>query len=248
MRRWSTVPEPVAEYAGEGNSGELNAAPATPAPSTPKRPETVAGEKARFVTRSAGLGEGWCQIRSTDTFNGGGSFPWKWLYNTIGNSRWQWPARYGVTLYGLNYSYWTFDPRRGAGAGHEFSDSHHPIVAMIGPVNYYLLRAGELNLTVPTVPTGALFLTAAPSLYALFSDGSSVRLRARSMTCIDQTIGEATCWSRLSYHAGLCRREDGFPAIRRWRHWKFSPWPASRAVHAARSIGCELIGPSQPRR
>ncbi len=198
------APQPVAQDAGEGNSGDLNAAPATPAPSTPRRPETVPGDKARFITRSAGLGV-LAAIRSTDNFNGGGSFPWKWLYNTIGNSRWQWPARYGVTLYGSNDGYWNFlIPGVGLVPVTNFQILITLFVVVIGPVNYYLLRRwGKLNLTVLTVPTGALFLTAALLLYALFSDGLSVRLRARSMTRIDQTIGEATCWSRLSYYAGL---------------------------------------------
>ena len=52
-------------------------------------------------------------------------------------------------------------------------------VVVIGPVNYYSLRRwGKLNLTVLTVPTGAIFLTAALLLYALLSDGLGVRLRA----------------------------------------------------------------------
>src|SRR5262249_52995300 len=77
-------------------------------------------------------------------------------------------------------------------------------VIVLGPVNYYVLRRfGKLNLTVLTVPVGALLAAAALLLYALVEDGLSVRARARSFTQLDQRNGEAACWSRLSFYAGL---------------------------------------------
>ncbi|HEY2881169.1 MAG TPA: hypothetical protein VGJ15_02020, partial [Pirellulales bacterium] len=77
-------------------------------------------------------------------------------------------------------------------------------VIAIGPVNYYVLRRmGKLNLTVLIVPASALAITGALLIYALVADGLSVRVRARSFTHIDQKNGEAVCWSRLSYYAGL---------------------------------------------
>jgi hypothetical protein len=39
--------------------------------------------------------------------------------------------------------------------------------------------------------------------YALAIDGMGVRVRARTFTQIDQRRGEAACWSRISYYAGL---------------------------------------------
>jgi hypothetical protein len=39
--------------------------------------------------------------------------------------------------------------------------------------------------------------------YALLSDGLSTTARVRSFTTLDQTTGEAACWARLSYYAGL---------------------------------------------
>jgi len=39
--------------------------------------------------------------------------------------------------------------------------------------------------------------------YASLADGFATRVRARSLTWIDQRRGQAACWTRLSYYAGL---------------------------------------------
>jgi hypothetical protein len=58
-------------------------------------------------------------------------------------------------------------------------------------------------LTVLTVPIGALLVTGGLLVYALVEDGLSVRVRALSYTHMNQRSGEASCWARLSYYAGL---------------------------------------------
>ena len=172
----AAVGEPQTSVVGDTDNGAV------------KRPaDAVRSDQARSVTRRCGLGMV-AAIASTDQFDRGETFPWKWLYNTIGALRWQWPARYGTSIYGTNDSFWNFlIPGVGLVPVTSFQILITLFVVVIGPVNYYLLRRwGKLNLTVLTVPTGALFLTAALLLYALVSDGLSVRLRARSMTHIDQ--------------------------------------------------------------
>lgn len=77
-------------------------------------------------------------------------------------------------------------------------------VLVIGPLNYWLLkRAGRLHLLVLTVPAAAAAMTALLFAYALLSDGFDTTVRARSFTSLDQRKGEAACWTRLSYYAGL---------------------------------------------
>jgi hypothetical protein len=77
-------------------------------------------------------------------------------------------------------------------------------VIFIGPLNYmYLRRRGKLHLMIVTVPLCAAVVTFSLFAYALVSDGLGVRVRARSYTQIDQRRGEAVCWSRLCYYAGL---------------------------------------------
>ncbi|MEX2317823.1 MAG: hypothetical protein WD669_11765 [Pirellulales bacterium] len=77
-------------------------------------------------------------------------------------------------------------------------------VLLIGPVNYLLLkRYRQLHLLVLTVPLAAALLTIALFVYALASDGLNTKVRVRSFTTLDQRSGEAACWARLSYYAGL---------------------------------------------
>jgi hypothetical protein len=77
-------------------------------------------------------------------------------------------------------------------------------VLLIGPLNYWLLsRAKRLYLLVLTVPLGAAAVTLLLFCYAFLADGLATQVRARSVTMLDQTSGEAVSWSRLSYYAGF---------------------------------------------
>lgn len=77
-------------------------------------------------------------------------------------------------------------------------------VLVIGPLTYWvLLRANRLYLILFTVPLTALALTSALFAYAFLSDGLDTNVRVRSYAYLDQSTGEAVCWSRLSYYAGL---------------------------------------------
>ena len=80
-------------------------------------------------------------IASTDQFDQGEKFPWKWLYNTIGALRWQWSCATGSTLYGTNENFWNFlIPGVGLVPVTSFQILITLFVIVIGPVNYYLLR------------------------------------------------------------------------------------------------------------
>jgi hypothetical protein len=167
--------------------------------------DTVPPADARFITRPCGLGL--VVAIPTDQSLGSrtGPYPWQWLFNTIGPQRWQWSQRWGVSLYQNNNDFWNLlIPGVGLVPVFQFQVLITLFVVFLGPVNYYLLRHwGKLNLTVLTVPAGALLVTGALLSYALIADGLSVRVRARSFTHIDQRDGEATCWTQLSYYAGL---------------------------------------------
>ena len=74
----------------------------------------------------------------------------------------------------------------------------------IGPLNYWLLkRSRKLPLLLVTVPIASLAATLLLLAYGFFQDGIGIQLRARSLTLLDQRAGEATCWTRLSYYAGV---------------------------------------------
>jgi len=77
-------------------------------------------------------------------------------------------------------------------------------VIVIGPLNYWLLRRwGRLHLFLFTVPLAALVTSLTLLGYALLSDGLGARLRARSLTRLDQKSGTAASLARLSYYVGL---------------------------------------------
>ncbi len=77
-------------------------------------------------------------------------------------------------------------------------------ILAIGPLNYWLLkRRQRLPLMLLTVPAAALVTTAILFAYGFVADGFGVRVRARSITILDQRLGEAVCWARLSYYAGI---------------------------------------------
>jgi hypothetical protein len=183
------------------NATDANASPLNSLRNALQNAPTIAD--APFITRKCGLGLV-TAIRSEDNFTGD-NFNWTWLYQTIGSQRWQWYQRWGVSLNQPNGDFYSFlIPGVGLAPVMQFQFLITLFVLAIGPLNYYLLRRwGKLNLTVLTVPLGALAVSGALLLYALIADGLSVRVRARSITQIDQRTGQAECWSRISYYAGL---------------------------------------------
>jgi hypothetical protein len=75
---------------------------------------------------------------------------------------------------------------------------------LIGPFNYWILkRYKRLQLLVLTVPFAAGIATTGLFAYAIVSDGFATKVRVRSYTTLDQQTGEAACWARMSYYAGL---------------------------------------------
>jgi hypothetical protein len=168
--------------------------------------DSVPRGDAPFLTRSRGVGMV-VAIRSDPSNRNftANNFTWPWLLNTIGSNRWNWRERWGVSLYVQNDHFWDFlIPGVGLVPVVQFQVLITLFVIAIGPVNYYLFkRLGKLNLMVLTVPAGALAVTSSLLIYAVIADGFSVRARARSYTHIDQRSGEAQCWTRLSYYAGL---------------------------------------------
>ncbi|MDH3719092.1 MAG: hypothetical protein OES79_13320, partial [Planctomycetota bacterium] len=116
-----------------------------------------------------------------------------------------WSIRHGVSFDQGSQDFWTMlIPDVGLAPIGEFRILITLFVIAIGPVNYFLLRRmGKLHVLLITVPVGAAFVTAGLFLYAVVSDGFDTRVRVRSFTEIDQRTGEAVCWSRQSYYAGM---------------------------------------------
>lgn len=139
---------------------------------------------------------------------------WRGVLNAMGRDRWLWFRRHGVSTLRENTDYWNFlIPGVSLVPVIEFCVLITLFVAAIGPLNYWLLRRwGRLHLLVVTIPLGAATVTLALFAYVLVADGLGTRVRVRSVTRLDQSRGQAVCWARLSYYAGLApRRGLRFP-------------------------------------
>lgn len=119
--------------------------------------------------------------------------------------RTNWNRRHGNDPGRGNYEFNNFlIPDVGMAPVFEFQMLISLFVIGIGPLNYWLLnRRGQLPLLLVTVPAAALAATLMLFAYGLLSEGISSRVRARSFTMLDQARGEAVCWARLSYYAGI---------------------------------------------
>lgn len=175
--------------------GALPVAPPTGPPGLPASPT--------FLTRRYGMGMV-VAMKSTAPFTDPPEH-WAWLLNTLGSERWLWYRRFGVSLERENDAFWEWlVPGVGLAPVTEFRLLITVFVLLIGPVNYYWLRRqGRLHLLLMIVPACAATITLGLFGYAVLADGLGVRARVRSYTLIDQARGEAACWSRVSYYAGL---------------------------------------------
>jgi hypothetical protein len=102
-------------------------------------------------------------------------------------------------------------------------------VIAIGPLNYWWFkRRKKLPMLLVTVPAAATIVTLMLLSVGVLADGLGVRVRARSLTLLDQTAGEATTWSRQTYYAGISPR-DGLAMSRDSVVYPIlSPWSERR--------------------
>ncbi|MCB9873943.1 MAG: hypothetical protein H6821_07155 [Planctomycetaceae bacterium] len=156
-----------------------------------------------FVLR--GVDHGFLVAFSDDNPFPGKREEWCWLFNTLSNQDWMWYQRHGLSFHRENPQYWNLlIPGVGDAPVTSFLVLISLFVVVIGPINYFILhRRRKLFLLLLTVPLGAGVITTALFTYALVNDGLGVRVRARSLTRIDQTNGRTVSWSRQSYYAGL---------------------------------------------
>ena len=169
-----------------------------------------------FLLRSAGLGRV-VAMPTDQPLLQGGVHGTSWLFNEVDSQNWAWYQRHGLSLSRDNRDFWNMMiPGVGRAPVTAYLVLISLFVLVIGPVNYFLLqRRRRLYLLLVTVPAGAGLVALVLLNYALLSDGLGVRVRARSVTLIDQREGQAVSWSRQCYYAGLApRRACTFPRTR----------------------------------
>ncbi|HEV3023936.1 MAG TPA: hypothetical protein VGX76_15785, partial [Pirellulales bacterium] len=174
-----------------------------PAPPAAPAPQVQAPARSAFVTRPIGMGLV-VAIAAADPFAEPPEV-WGWILRTLTPERWASYRRLGVSQERENTDFWNWlIPGVGLAPVNAFMVLITAFVIAIGPVNYFWLkRSGRLHLLLLIVPLCAFSVTGGLFGYAVLADGLGVRVRARSFTAIDQRRGEAVCWSRISYHAGM---------------------------------------------
>ncbi|NUQ62689.1 MAG: hypothetical protein HUU20_09380, partial [Pirellulales bacterium] len=197
--------EPLKGFVSDESYGYYRAAAAEPAAEKKPEPPPVP-DRAPFLYRDYGMGTV-VALAPSDPYADSGH-DWRWLCNSLGSERLMWSQRHGVSMARENADFWNFlIPGVGLPPVNAFRVLITLFVVIIGPVNYFLLRRwGKLHLLLVIVPASAALVTLALFGHALIADGLGTRVRVRSFTRIDQRRGEAICWSRLSYYAGLAPR------------------------------------------
>jgi hypothetical protein len=156
----------------------------------------------KFVVGDNGLGQ---VVAFTGNPFPGNFDEWTWFFNSIRGEAWNPPLRLGASQRQENEEFWNFlIPGTGQAPVLSFLVFITLFVALIGPVNYYVLsRAGRLYLLLVTVPVGALLVTGSLFLYAVVTDGLGVKSRLRSYTALDQRAGTVASTSRQAYYASI---------------------------------------------
>lgn len=189
-----------------GGAPAANFAPGGAVATPPGQQPAAASKPAfdpAFHFRKHGLGV--CVAVSADDLMAQSAQEWAGILNTLGGDRWIWHRRHGVSPQRENDDFWKL-PVLGVGLAPvtAFQVLITGFVIAIGPLNYWWLRRrGKLHLLVLVVPLSAAVVTLTLFGYAIAIDGLGVRVRVRSFTQIDQRRGEAACWSRIAYYAGL---------------------------------------------
>jgi hypothetical protein len=220
QRGWTIPSAPATQTPDDGRQGKsfglvgsLNDYMARKAAEVARAKESDEPFRPHFVTRPLAMGLV-VAFAANDPFPGTTS-QWSAVFDATGPQRYSWPVRHGMVPGASNPDFWDFlIPGAGVAPVKTFCVLITLFVLGIGPANYWLLRRkGRLYLLLLTTPAIAAAVTLLLIGYAISADGLGVRVRARSATEIDQRRGQAVCWSRLCYCAGMTPRQGlRFPA------------------------------------
>lgn len=143
-------------------------------------------------------------IDDADPFPGSFQF-WNTIVEGHDAGRVRWRERVGVDVPRGNANYWMWlIPSVGQPPVKSFVIINTLFVLLIGPLCYWYLRKRQrLYFLYFVAPLVALLVTGALFAYALGSDGTTTKVRARQLTLIDSRNGYLVEHSRQTYYAVL---------------------------------------------
>ncbi|MFM7070292.1 MAG: hypothetical protein ACKO38_00655 [Planctomycetota bacterium] len=174
-----------------------------------KMPQPISkSEGPLFNARIRDLGLG--LVVALDTLDPWEAKPSSWgqLFNFVGESRFRPLQRLGLSRLSENPDFGSFViPGVGRPPIVLFLCLITAFAILLGPVNYYVLRARRrLHWMFVTVPAAAFIATSGLLGYAVLADGLGVRMRVLSVTHVDQLAEVTSSLSRQTYFAGMSPR------------------------------------------
>ena len=184
----------------ENATSAMGAATESPKPNSLSNEGDASDNKILYASRRCGLGQ--IMLIYGNPYPGTHA---DWLRLVVDSSHSNSVTKLGISAVKPCPDFWSFMvPGVGLVPVNAFRVLITLFAIVIGPVNYWLLkRMHRIQLMVITVPATAALVTAALFAYALIADGLETRVRSKSVTLINQKTGDATCWSRTTYYAGV---------------------------------------------
>ena len=161
-----------------------------------------AGESDTFVRRQ--LMQGYVYAFKGNPFSGSPG-DWDWFLRSLGQDRYQWTARHGISARRECGDFLNFlIPGIEGVPVLAFLVLITAFTAVIGPLNYLVLwKRKQLYLLVVSIPVIAFVTSLSLFGYSAVAHGFGTKSRARSLTVLDQKSKTAVTISRIALYAGL---------------------------------------------
>lgn len=139
----------------------------------------------------------------------GSRHDWAWLIRSLGEDRFRWIDRHGLSARTGNREFVEFlIPGVKSVPVYSYLVLITVFTLIIGPLNYLLLwKRKRLYLLVLTIPGIALITSLGLFGYSVVAHGFDVKARARSFTILDQRTRTAVTTCRVALYAGLAPGE-----------------------------------------
>jgi hypothetical protein len=161
-----------------------------------------AGTRQAFASRRLLQGQ---VFAFTDNPFPGSPHDWNWFLETLGNDRFQWTQRNGLSARHQDESFLQFlIPGVKGVPVYAFLILITLFTVLIGPLNYFFLKGRkQLYILVVSIPAIAFLTSIMLFGYSAVAHGFGIKSRIRSVTVLDQRSKTALTTSRVAMFAGM---------------------------------------------